>query len=555
LTYAPFACHPHPVLSGHVTDVPSACEFRKLPSPSLGNLGLTLWVCGEAAVGARFEIDHANFVGYLTADHRAIAPRADCQALRLFLESLSYANGLISSTMGTQDDWTHKIADAARRERNEVPWEDRVLDSVEVSKRLDPLRSYFSGYPLYAMVIPSGSREEDQKSFRFFTEAAVGSHSNALILMPEERPGKLTSVVDPFPALRVLAENPIKPPLVVFWTPLQSSCVLPLHKAFDFFRRELIWALDSDTRAVDQLITEVATKQRSKRILHLSDLHFGTPEAARRRRWLKGQLARELPSIDRVVITGDLFDNPKEALRESFDEFRTDIEKFTGSKMLVIPGNHDVRSSGNALGRLGRNSEYVTDLRWDPVAIDRNLETVFFSFNSSESGNFAKGAVNERQRLDRSSLFDTEEQQDPSIARFLKIALVHHHPYAYDTKPAAVYEKILAGLFGGEDRFVAFDGADEFMAWCAARGISLVLHGHKHVPHWVEANIPIRGRSHNVVVVGCGSTTGAGGRPMCYDIIAMDPATKRWSVLFYHDERGDGSGFGLQNVTLDLRAD
>jgi len=31
----------------------------------------------EAAMGARFEIDHANFVGYLTAGPRAIAPRAD----------------------------------------------------------------------------------------------------------------------------------------------------------------------------------------------------------------------------------------------------------------------------------------------------------------------------------------------------------------------------------------------------------------------------------------------------------------------------------------------
>jgi hypothetical protein len=135
----------------------------------------------------------------------------------------------------------------------------------------------------------------------------------------------------------------------------------------------------------------------------------------------------------------------------------------------------------------------------------------------------------------------------------LKIASVHHHPYAYDTSPAKLYEKILAGLFGGEDKFIAFDGADEFMQWCAARGISLVLHGHKHVPHRAEASIHVGQKIYNVVVVGCGSTTGAGGRPMCYDKIALDPTTKRWNVLFYHDEIGDGSGFRLQNVTLDLR--
>jgi hypothetical protein len=36
--------------------------------------------------------------------------------------------------------------------------------------------------------------------------------------------------------------------------------------------------------------------------------------------------------------------------------------------------------------------------------------------------------------------------------------------------------------------------------------------------------------------------------PICYDIIAIDPATKRWNVLFYHDERGDRSDIGVQNV-------
>lgn len=505
-------------------------------------------------MGARFEIDHANFVGYLTADHRATAPRAAAGTLKMFLMSLAYGESLISSTKGTPEDWTRLIADAAERESESLSWEDdSVLSSSEIARRLDPLRSYFTGYPLYAMVIPSGSWEVDRRSFQFFTESAVGSHTNALILMPNDLPYGLTSIVDPFPALRVLAEHPIKPPLVVFWTPLASSCVLQLNDAITFFRTELVWALDAGVQEVDQLVASIGARQRTKRIMHLSDLHIGTQEASRRRRWLKEQLARELPSIDRVVITGDLFDNPEEALRESFDEFRADIENITKSDLLVIPGNHDVRSKGNALGRFGRNAEYVTDLRWNPLTIDRDLQTVFFSFNSSESGNFAKGAVGDRQRLDRSSLFDAEVRRDPSIASFLRIALVHHHPYAYDTEPSAAYEKILASLFGGEERFVAFDGADEFMQWCAARGISLVLHGHKHVPRWVEADIPVGGKRQNVVVVGCGSTTGAGGRPMCYDIIALDPATKRWNVLFFHDEMGDGSGFRLQNVTLDLR--
>lgn len=506
-------------------------------------------------MGARFEIEHVNFVAYLTAGHRATAPRADSETLKMFLMSLAYGEGLISSTMGTPQDWTRQIAQAATRECEGLSWEDdRVLNPHEVAERLNPLRTYFTGYPLYAMVIPDDPWGADKDSFRFFTESAVGSHSNALILMPNRPPDTLTSIIDPFMPLRVLAEHPIAPPSVVFWTPMKSACVLPLDEAFGFFRRELIWALDRDHVEVDRVIASAALRQRTKRILHLSDLHFGTPEAARRRRWLKEQLARELLSVHRVVVTGDLFDNPEEELRESFDEFRSDVENITKSDLLVIPGNHDVRSRGNALGRFGRNAEYVTDLRWNPVTVDHKIQTIFFSFNSSESGNFARGSVGDRQRLDRSTLFDAEVRRDSNIDQYLRIALVHHHPYAYDTRPRTVYEKVLAGLFGDEERFVAFEGADKFMSWCAARGISLVLHGHKHVPHWVEADIPVGGQSQKVVVVGCGSTTGVGGRPMCYDIIAMDPSTKRWNALFYHDESGDGSGFGLQNVTLDLRA-
>jgi predicted phosphodiesterase len=509
-------------------------------------------------VGARFQIGHANFVAYLTADHRDLAPRADAQALFEFLASLTGPGALISSTMGTPDDWTHHIGSAAEREMMAMDHQwgsSRVLSSAEVARRLDPLRTYFTGYELYAMVLPSGSWQQDTDSFRFFTEAAVSSHSKGLVLMPDyAHSSQLTEIVDPFPALQTLAENPVAPPAVVFWTRLKTSCVLPLREAQQFFRQDLLVALDSGLGQVDRALRFVAGRQRSKRILHLSDLHFGAKGSGRRRSWLKEHLTNELKTADRVVVTGDLFDNPKEPLRESFDEFRLDVENITRKDLLVIPGNHDVRSNGNAIGRFGRNSEYVTDLRWEPVVFDDDLQTAFFSFNSSETGNLARGAVGERQRLDRGVLYDREVRRRPEVAEFMKIALVHHHPYAYGSAPTALYERILAGLFGGEEQFIAFDEADAFMAWCAARGVSLVLHGHKHVPHLTTTTVEARGLRQHITVVGCGSTTGVDKKPMCYDIVTLDPETKRWNVLFYHDEKGDGSGFGLQNVSIDLRS-
>ena len=65
--------------------------------------------------------------------------------------------------------------------------------------------------------------------------------------------------------------------------------------------------------------------------------------------------------------------------------------------------------------------------------------------------------------------------------------------------------------------------------------------------------IKAAGGAKEVTIVGCGSSVGVEGKPMCYDIVSINPATQRWSVSFHHDERGDGSGFELQNVAIDLR--
>jgi predicted MPP superfamily phosphohydrolase len=315
------------------------------------------------------------------------------------------------------------------------------------------------------------------------------------------------------------------------------------------------WWLDASiggVRATNLAISAKASSQDTKRILHLSDLHIGLKEATLRRSYLKGHLRGLLPEIDRVVVTGDLFDTPEEGLRASFDEFRRDIEEAIDKRLLVIPGNHDLRRKGTALGRLGRIAEYSTDLDWSPFEIDDHMQTVFYSFNSCESGNFARGGVSARQRLDRAERYDSAVFNNKRIESYMKVALVHHHPVKYDSKPTALYERILAKL-GGDEGFIAFEGSDNFLNWCLDRDVDLILHGHKHIPHLSTVQLDANSDSKEVTIVGCGSSVGAESKPMCYDIVSLDSNSKRWSVSFHHDERGDGSGFKLQNVALDLR--
>lgn len=468
--------------------------------------------------------------------------------------SLAYRQNLISSTHGSPNNWTEWVANAASEQFNRLnlqfgePKNRRPIDSRPY---LDPLRTYFTGYDFYALVLPDDEYGSREATLRFFREAAYSSDKNGLVLLPNKRYGSgLAQFVDPFPALQVLADQPIAPPGVLFWTRLGSACALPLNDAFMFLRHELLDALSGGLQATDDAIAHQASRRSSKRILHLSDLHIGLEEAAQRRSYLKRHVRSLLPTVDRVAVTGDLFDTPSEVLRASFDEFRRDVEDETKKRLLVVPGNHDMRKKGNAIAGFGGQAEYVSDLDWSPVEIDDDMQTMFFSFNSSESGSFARGSVSLRQRLSRAEKHEEEIRRREQLRDYFNIALVHHHPVDYRSQPTALYERILARL-GFDDQLIAFEESEDFLKWCVGRNIGLVLHGHKHMPHLATVR-PDRENGDEVTVVGCGSSVGAGGKPMCYDVVTIEPSTKRWSVSFYQDERGDGSGFNVQNVALNL---
>src|SRR6266581_1524067 len=138
----------------------------------------------------------------------------------------------------------------------------------------------------------------------------------------------------------------------------------------------------------------------------------------------------------------------------------------------------------------------------------------------------------------------------PEIENYLRVALVHHHPFSFDTGAESLIQRGLR-LFGASDeRFLRFDDADKFVAWCAQRGAPLILHGHKHVPrhvqHWVSDG---QGGGVEISSVGCGTSLGAEGKALSYNIVTWDPVSRKWGALFFSDP-GDGSGFTKQYVAV-----
>jgi predicted phosphodiesterase len=438
------------------------------------------------------------------------------------------------------------------------------FSSDDVDTILSPLREYFHDFILFCLLIQpyEDSARSDEPTRVYSDESSVQAEdffravslaNDKLFLLTEPR-NAFEHVIDPSPALHQLATNPIQPPIALFWSSHGAACLLPIEEAKELYFRELSEVTDASL--VNHKLHLRAKQGRSKRLLHLSDLHFGDLYSDSWRSYIKTHLRTLLQRIDRIIVTGDLINTPIQKYLDQYFEFRHDIRQMTGHDLIVIPGNHDVRPMGNSISHLLRPTyQLFAEIGWQQVIIDDQIKCLFFCFNSSEGGSLARGHVTAEQLRRVATTYQAicATRGVAGLDSYLKIALVHHHPYSYVTKATALYDRILRWITRDEDLFTRFENADLFLQWCATRGVSVILHGHKHVPHYIAAALRINNQDHRLLVIGCGSTTGAEKSELCYDVLSINPATNRCAVTFYHDPSGTGAGFRRQQITVDLR--
>ncbi|MXX76533.1 MAG: metallophosphoesterase [Holophagales bacterium] len=194
-----------------------------------------------------------------------------------------------------------------------------------------------------------------------------------------------------------------------------------------------------------------------RRLLHLSDIHFGPPHYRPAAAGVEALVAGRRPDL--VIVSGDL---TQRARREQFRQARRFLVGL-GLPFLAVPGNHDVpmyRVWERLLDRYGAYRRHFSpDL--EPSFRDAELEVVGFNtaFNLTiEDGRFTPrqlAAVGERFHRDGS----TESEGRVRIA-------VVHHPLAG-----------LPELMGWRTARRSGDALRKF----AAAGVDLVLAGHVHV--------------------------------------------------------------------------
>ena len=259
------------------------------------------------------------------------------------------------------------------------------------------------------------------------------------------------------------------------------------------------------------------------RIVHLSDLHLGDDLLLRS--LTKMRLGRKRPSTDLmrglatavrnaapdyVVISGDFVNAPSNYRFRQALEYLRALLRDAGIDMrcvLTVPGNHDVpftTTGGADATRLRAYRQFLEGLYGDSdlkqkrdryLIVDADKKLVILCLDSTlkEGQPLAEGAVGGAQiAWARAELESVQRQLGEDFGSFAKVAILHHHLVP------------IAGSSPAGERWMQLLDADGVEALLDAFGFNVVLHGHRHIPHFRRK---IRSDFTSWTIVGAGSAT------------------------------------------------
>lgn len=227
-----------------------------------------------------------------------------------------------------------------------------------------------------------------------------------------------------------------------------------------------------------------ATRKSStslRRILHLSDVHFGPKHDAKAASAVSRLVEERHPDL--VVVSGDLTQRAKPA---QFAEARAWAEKLP-VPCLCVPGNHDVplyrvwERLFSPFAAYGRH--FSPDL--EPAFGDD--EIVVLGFNTATPWTLKNGRIGRRRLL-------------AAPGRFARAAQGHSGPQA---RIAVLHHPLIPGPGTGDQLVVA--SAEAIAAMLEASNVELVLSGHLHYGFVVRSDVgfpPRHGRPFWIVHSG-----------------------------------------------------
>lgn len=257
-----------------------------------------------------------------------------------------------------------------------------------------------------------------------------------------------------------------------------------------------------------------------RRIVHLSDVHFGTadPQVTEMAITKVNELEPHL-----VVVSGDL---TQRARSQEFKQARQFLDRLP-QPQVVVPGNHDVplyNIFARFFRRLDKFQKYIeSDLT--PTYIDDEMAVV--GINTARSLTIKGGRINDQQ------IEHIQQAMCPLADDVLKI-VVTHHPF---------------DLPEGFDEDDIVGGAGAAMASIAACGGDLFLAGHLHVSNTETTAKRYKldgGRTALIVQAGTATSTRVRGEAHSFNVLQFDRPVL--SVVRYECSRDLGFQPGVQKV-------
>lgn len=541
-------------------------------------------------MGYHFELEHANIVAFVTTPNTNRGykePIITEPELESFLTSLNthnllssskeWLNDLISTANSSleyykkikrrkqeKDNFIYrrievlydKVIDLPEpknieeRENNEkkefeliekrVHKKNIYVENRELKQILEPIRHFLSDFELFAVAIFNNKIEENNDLLDLATQYAQGELENALILIPNNNYQdnsyiEILSAAKPFSLL-----SNINSTGMLFWDKKDNSKFIPLEQLKTFIgsnRYELHnFIANFLENKIESFSNETSTLST---ILHLSDLHFGNDDVSTNLNYLLSHI-KNIKGIEHIVITGDLIENPDTSNCHLFKYFTSELGRYFNVPISMVAGNHDHKKDGWRDFQSYRNCDIELS---DKVDVNHTIKTIFFCIDSTIDGDtyFARGNVSREQLVEIGKEYEDKKREYGNVIEtYNKIALIHHHPFAFTYEDTKNYIK--KAKFYMHDKTLELRNADKIIQWCSDMKINLILHGHKHLQRYVECEIQNNGIITNKIdSIGCGTSTGTKGNHLSYNLISLND-NRTYNYSFFRG-KNNASGF------------